>query len=238
MRTCVNQHALYNETQSIQISNTKQQERLSMSGPPSSIPTTSGLLDRLAHILSYVLHPAILMIVTVALISRQTRSDPAWTFLDLGILILGLLPGLLFIYIKTRKGEFSHYHLLLKEERRIALPLFFFGLLGSFLLYRWTQAPLPMMRGMVIGMLAGLGAILISRFWKISLHAAVAMGCAGLVLPISWMATGVFAALGLIVGLARLRVQHHTPAQVIVGWIYGFGMGSLSVLWLGNLVAH
>ena len=209
-----------------------------MSGLPSSIPTTSGHLDRLAHILSYVLHPAILMIVTVALISLRTRSDLALTFLDLGVLILGLLPGLLYIYIKTKKGEFSHYHLLLKEERRIALPLFFVGLLGSFLLYRWTQAPLPMMRGMAIGMMAGLGAILISRFWKISLHAAVAMGCSGLFIPISWMIVAVFAALGLIVGLARLHVRHHTPAQVIVGWIYGFGMGSLSVLWLGNIATH
>jgi len=185
-----------------------------------------------------VLHPAMLMIVTVALISLRTRSSPVWILLDLGILILGLLPGLLYITIKTRKGEFSHYHLLLKEERRIALPLFFAGLLGSFLLYRWTQAPLPMMRGMAIGLLAGLGAILISRFWKISLHAAVAMGCAGLFLPISGMTVGLFAVLGLIVGLARLRVHHHTPAQVIVGWIYGFGMGSLSVLWLGNIASH
>src|SRR5215213_9430175 len=151
-----------------------------MSGLPSSIPTTRNHLDGLAHLLSYVLHPAMLMIVTVALISLRTRSDLTWMILDLGILILGLLPGLLYITIKTRKGEFSHYHLLLKEERRIALPLFFAGLLASFLLYRWTQAPLPMMRGMAIGMLAGLGAILISRFWKISLHAAVAMGCAGL----------------------------------------------------------
>jgi membrane-associated phospholipid phosphatase len=68
-----------------------------------------------------------------------------------------------------------------------------------------------------------------------SLHAAVAMGCAGLFIPVSGLAAGAFAILGLIVGLARVVARHHTSAQVIVGWIYGLGMGSLSILWLRNV---
>jgi membrane-associated phospholipid phosphatase len=197
-----------------------------------------GRLDRLADLLSYLLHPAVLMILTVMLISTWTRGNPAWVVLDVGILIIGLLPGLLYIYNKTRRGHFSHFHLLLKEERHIALPLLFVGVLASFGLYGLTQAPIIMMRGMLIALFAGLGVIIISRFWKISLHAAVAMGCAGLFIPISLVAAGVFAILGLIVGLARLRVRHHTPAQVLMGWIYGFGMGSLSILWLRNLAPY
>jgi membrane-associated phospholipid phosphatase len=178
------------------------------------------------------------MMLTVVLVSIWTRDNPIWAVFDLGILIIGLLPGLFYIYIKTRQGHFTHFHLLLKEERYIALPLLFVGLLVSLGLYRLTQAPAIMMRGMAIGLVAGLGAIIISRFWKISLHAAVAMGCAGLFIPISWISAGVFAILGLIVGIARLRVRHHTLAQVVVGWIYGFGMGSLSVIWLRNLVSN
>jgi membrane-associated phospholipid phosphatase len=176
--------------------------------------------------------------LTVVLVSIWTRDHPAWAVLDLGILVIGLLPGLLYIFIKARQGHFTHYHLLLKEERYIALPLLFVGLLVSFGLYQLTHAPTIMMRGMAIGLVAGLGAIIISRFWKISLHAAVAMGCAGLFIPISWTAAGVFAILGLIVGVARLRVRHHTLGQVVVGWIYGFGMGSLSVIWLRNIVPY
>jgi membrane-associated phospholipid phosphatase len=195
-------------------------------------------LDRLAALLSYILHPAVLMILTVVLVSAWTRDNPAWVIVDVGILTLGLLPGLLYIYIKTRRGQFSHFHLLLKEERHTALPLLFVGVLASYSLYTLTQAPTIMMRGMVIALFAGLGAIVISRFWKISLHAAVAMGCAGLFIPISWTITVIFAVAGLIVGLARLRIHHHTPAQVVIGWIYGFAMGSLSVLWLRNVVPY
>src|SRR5687767_13004974 len=209
-----------------------------LSHHPFSLTIPNDLLDRLAEVLSYILHPAVLILLTVVLVSTWTRDSAAWEVLEDGILIIGLLQGLLYIYVKTKQGHFSHYHLLKKEERRIALPLLFVGVLASFGLYALTQASIIMMRGMAIGLFAGLGAIIISRFWKISLHAAVAMGYAGLFIPISWIAAGVFAILGLIVGLARVRVRHHTPAQVIVGWIYGFGMGSLSVIWLRNLVPN
>jgi hypothetical protein len=195
----------------------------------------NGLFARLAQALSYILHPAILMILTVALVSGRMRSHAAWVFIDVVILIAGLFPGLLYIYLKTRRGQFSHFHLLLKEERYVALPMLFIGVLASLGLYALTRAPVLMIRGMIIALLAGLGAIVISRFWKMSLHAAVAMGCAGLFIPVSGLAAGVFAILGLIVGLARVVVRHHTSAQVIVGWIYGLGMGSLSILWLRNV---
>lgn len=195
----------------------------------SSPTNQSSGISRVADGLSYVLHPAVLMLVTVVLISGRSRNNPALTLMDVAILIGGLLPGLLFIYFKTRRGDFSHYHLLLKEERRVVLPLLLVGMLAAFALYVLTGAPAMMLRGMVIGLLAGVGAIVISRFWKMSLHAAVGMGCAALFIPISWAMVAAMAALSVIVGITRLVVKHHTIAQVVGGWIYGFGVASLLV---------
>jgi membrane-associated phospholipid phosphatase len=185
-----------------------------------------------ADALSYLLHPAVPMVLTMFQVSLWTRGSLGWAFLDVGMLILGLFPGLLYIYVKTRRGQFTHYHLLLKEERRVVLPLLFFGMVVSFGLYLVTNAPTLMLRGMIVGLFAGLGAIIISRFWKMSLHAAVSMGCAALFIPISWTTAAVFAALGITVGVARLVVRHHTPAQVIVGWAYGFLVSAVLVRWL------
>jgi membrane-associated phospholipid phosphatase len=84
---------------------------------------------------------------------------------------------------------------------------------------------------MVTGVLAGAGAVVISRFWKISLHSAVAMGCAALLIPFSWMLAATFAILAVVVGVARLMVRHHTWGQVVVGWGYGFCVSAL-LLWL------
>ncbi len=203
-----------------------------MSRSPSSSTTLRSPLYRWAEALSYILHPAVFMLLTVLIFSSWTRGSIGWGLLDVAISVIGLLPGLLFIYINVKRGNFGHYHLLLKEERRAALPILFVGMLVSLSLYVLTGAPYLMLQAMAIGLLGGIGAILITRFWKISLHAAVAMGCSGLCLPFSWLAAGVFAALGLLAGAARLSVRHHTGAQVVGGWIYGFCLGSLLSLWL------
>ena len=205
----------------------------------SSPPTNAGqnprsaesLLQRIAHALGYILHPAVLMVLVILLLSAQLRHSVALTLLDMAILVAGLFPGLLYVYVKTRRGDFGHYHLLLKEERRIALPLVFVGLVGSFALYVVTGAPAIMLRCSVVGLVVGAGAMIISRFWKISLHATIAMGCAALFIPISSTILFGLVVLGIIVGVSRLVVKHHTPAQVIVGWLYGFCLTGVLV-WL------
>ena len=193
--------------------------------------SAEGPIQRFAHALGYILHPAALMVFAIFLLSAQLRHNALLTLMDVGILVAGLAPGLLYVYIKTRRGEFGHYHLLLKAERRVALPLVFVGLVGSFVLYSLTGAPAIMMRCEVVGLVVGAGAMIISRLWKISLHATIAMGCAALFIPISPTILLVIAVLGILVGISRLVVKHHTPAQVIGGWLYGFGVTGILV-WL------
>jgi membrane-associated phospholipid phosphatase len=193
--------------------------------------SSEGLPQRVSHALGYILHPAVLMVFAILLLSARLRHNALLTLMDMGILVAGLFPGLLYVYVKTRRGDFGHYHLLLKEERRIVLPLVFVGLVGSFVLYALTGAPAIMMRCEVVGLVVGAGAIIISRFWKISLHATIAMGCAALFIPISPTILVVMAVLGILVGISRLVVKHHTLAQVIGGWLYGFGVTGILV-WL------
>jgi membrane-associated phospholipid phosphatase len=188
-------------------------------------------LDQAAHSISMFLHPAVVMILTAVLLSNYVRGDPSRVLIDLAILIAGILPGLIYIYVRTKRGDFGHYHLLLKEERHTVFPILIVGLIGSFALYLFIGTPGLMLRGMVAGILGGVGVAIISRFWKISIHAAVTMGCAALFLSVSIPVMFGFIVLGIIVGLARLPIKHHTPAQIVVGWFYGFFFTS-ALLWL------
>ncbi|MEW6181866.1 MAG: hypothetical protein AB1500_01640 [Bacillota bacterium] len=188
---------------------------------------------RFANALSYILHPAVFVLLTVALMSGRLHHRTVFVLRDIAIPAAGLLPGLIYIYRKTRSGEFSHYHLLFKEERRVVLPLLLAGLTASFGLYALAQAHAVMMRCMLIGVCGGIGACLINLFWKISLHSAVAMGCAALFLPFSMVTVVQMGALGIIVGISRIMVRHHSPAQVFGGWIYGFGV-TAALVWLLN----
>lgn len=197
------------------------------------IPQRS-VLYRIANVASYLLHPAVLMLAAVLLASLYFRQTFAWAALDLGILGLGLLPGLLYIVVKTRRGEFSHYHLVVREERYFVLVLLFIGVVLSFTLYYWSGAPTPMLLSMVAGLVCGAGAIVITRFWKISLHATVAMGCAALFLPLNVGYVMAFLVAGAIVGTARIIVQHHSVAQVVGGWAYGFGLTTFVLFVLGQ----
>lgn len=192
-------------------------------------------MNRAAEMLGYVFHPALVMLAAVFIASLLLRQSAILAVLDVGILLLGLLPGLTYIYVRAKRGEFSHYHLILREERPRVLVLLFIGVLVSFALYLLSNVPALMVQAMVAGLLCGAGAILITRFWKISLHATVAMGCAALFLPLSWGWVLAFALAGLLVGVARIIVQHHSTAQVVAGWVYGFGLTALLLFALGAL---
>lgn len=190
----------------------------------------STLMLRLAHFLSYALHPAVLMVATMVALSGHGRGDLWLSLLDAGILLLGLLPGLGYIAYKARRGEVSHVHLLLKEERRIILPLLLAGIAGALAVYLLIGAPRFIIDGLIIGLIEGAVVTLITRFWKISLHATVGMCCAAFCLTVSPPLAAAMTIIAVITGAARLPINHHTPAQVLGGWAYGFG-ATAALLW-------
>jgi membrane-associated phospholipid phosphatase len=195
-----------------------------------SINVNQGL-KKISHAISYILHPAVFMAGTVMVISVHIRHNILLSFRDVILLVSGLLPGLTYIFIKKRRGEFGHYHLLLKKERSIVLPMLLAGLVGSLALAAAIKTSIGIISSIIITILEGVVITVISRFWKISLHAAVAMGCAALLGSISWKYALIACILGILVGISRIVVNHHSPLQVIAGWIYGFGLTKLLMLW-------
>lgn len=179
---------------------------------------------RFAHLLSYVLHPAVLLLVTMGLLSATQQTSATVPIRDTLILLAGLLPGLIYIVIQVRRGTVGHVHLLLKEERRVVLPLFLLGFVGSLGLYWLVGAAQFIVDGLLIGIIEGVILTLITRVWKISFHAAVSMTCAAFLLPSSPLLASLMALLALITGLARLPIGHHTLAHVVAGWVFGFGV--------------
>jgi membrane-associated phospholipid phosphatase len=188
-------------------------------------------MTKFSKVLSYILHPAVIMLVTIAVYSSMIRTTILDTVIDIAILLVGLLPGLIYIVVKTKRGEFSHYHLIVKEHRRVTLIILLAGLMTSFLLYKLINAPSTIIDGLTIALMGGVLIAFITWFWKISFHAAVAMGCAALFLTISIPTTIIFIVAAILSGLVRLPVKHHTPAQVIGGWLYGFGI-TTCLLWI------
>ncbi len=196
-------------------------------GPKNTIQVAAGIL-------SYLLHPALLMIGTVVCLSAQIRNGTLPVLRDAMILSAALCPGLVYLVIQKRRGRISHFHLLRKEERRVILPMLLGGVAISYGVYYWIGTPAGMLHIMLIGILSGAGAVLISEFWKISLHAAVPMACAVLIFPEAKHLALAFFAAGFIVGISRLIQHHHTATQVLCGWAYGTAITALLSTFLGR----
>ena len=187
--------------------------------------------ESISNALSYLLHPVLLMLATAMVVSMHIRHDIFLMFCDVVLFLCGLLPGIAFIYLKKRRGDFGHYHLLLIQERSVVLPILLAGLAATLALFIVVKAPAGIISSIAICLAGGIGITIISRFWKISLHSAIAMGCASLLLSISCQYSLVAGVLSLLVGISRLFVRQHTTLQVIAGWVYGFAVTRVLILW-------
>jgi hypothetical protein len=110
--------------------------------------------------------------------------------------------------------------------------LLFFSTLAYYLTFHFTRSlPLPaLLQAVLLGAAITVFSLLvISIFFRISLHAAGAAGLPGILLALT-LRTGIdlyFVLLGAIllagiVGFARLSLQAHKPVEIYSGYLAGF----------------
>jgi hypothetical protein len=172
-------------------------------------------MDRLARVLSIVFQPLV-SVTAFALALAVTR--PALRALDAAFWgLIVLLPGAT-LFVGMRRGLWTDPDISNLRERRTFLPIAAAcaAALGAWALIARFPAPLRL-AGTAIAVWLGVSAI-VSLVWKISLHEGATVGIVLLVAAIFGRA--VAAALvwaPFAVGWARVRLRHHTPAQVVAG---------------------
>jgi membrane-associated phospholipid phosphatase len=166
-----------------------------------------------------VLAPALLVVVAVKTQLNERHQAVLWGLV--AAIFVGAVP-LVFLKLGVRRGRWADHHVSERASR--AAPLIFAGCsvaVGIGLLLA-GHAP-HAITALVIAMLVGLISVLvISRWWKVSIHSAVAGGTAVIL-------SAVFGTPGLVIGLvlalaagcSRLVPRDHTILQVIVGLIVG-----------------
>ena len=140
-----------------------------------------------------------------------------------------ILPIVAFFYLR-RKGRIVNEDATIKEERTTP---YLFGIAFS-------------IAGLILSLFFALNSvttslwfcyitnvvilIIINKFWKISAHAIGVSGPVSVLFFLFGLTGLIFVLVILIVGWARLKLKVHTPAQVICGSIYGFGMTYLQLV--------
>jgi membrane-associated phospholipid phosphatase len=128
------------------------------------------------------------------------------SFIPLGYILRGV-----------RRRRLTDHHVGVREQRPLPLLVGIASVLvGLALLAAWG-APrdlVPLVAAMVVGLSTSL---LVTLFWKISVHAAVTAGAVVILVFVFGPALLTLVPLVALVGWARVEVGDHTPAQVVAG---------------------
>ncbi|MDU1891108.1 MAG: phosphatase PAP2 family protein [Dysgonomonas sp.] len=195
-----------------------------------------------AQITSIVLHPLLMTLYGVCLLFLYT--DFSFMFAGqfsrffIPVLFLSCVVPLTCIYIMKRMGVISDYDIKNKNERFVpflatflsySILVYFFYLSG---LYIWF---LTMLAAPLILILIG---AITTHYWKISAH-MMGIGCLiGCILSVCYNIKGInpyhlFIILFILagcLGVSRLILKRHTPAQVYVGFLVGLVVSYICVL--------
>lgn len=159
----------------------------------------------------------------IAFKDASTSSEGLlWAFTYIGMVCL--IP-LVFIAIQVKRGAITDLHLEIREQR---IAPFLVTMVSSGLAFGVLRliASASVMPAFALFSMVQLGVMLgITMLWQISIHAICIAGATmtcGLLF--GWTVGLLIAPLIFIVGLARIKLNRHTPAQVIVGAFIGVFM--------------
>lgn len=186
--------------------------------------------DRLARLLSHVFHPFLVSLITLILViyldGTAFLDAIKWTVIGFGIVIL---PLTIYLIINVRHGRYSDWSISIREQRHTIYILAGICFVILILVFIWAGAPAVALACLYAALPAVATAAVINRLvTKISLHAMAVAGCAAAlywVLPLPGM---LLALAGVGVSWARMRLKHHTLAQILLGW--GVAAGSVFIV--------
>ena len=186
----------------------------------------------LAKLLSRLLHPIFVPTITLAIISTKFLNIIILSN-QLNIIIIGtviftlLFPLLSILYLLITKRIKS---LQIEEKEERILPILFtiiWMLIGYYFLGNILEYA-PVVNSIYLGMIATLGiTLLITKYWKISLHMAAIGGCFGVFLNLQYIYGGVInyvifiLILSGLLGYSRAILKAHNMRQIYSGFLLG-----------------
>lgn len=194
------------------------------------------LEKRIAGVISVGFHPLVIPSLTLYILLRQyglhqtAGTEKLWLLLGLVLVTTLLLPSVM-IWLMMKAGLVGSLSLKRREDRMgpVLITAVFFYL--TYYLARQFEIAPEFYVYMLGATLLAIVSLLITIYWKISLHMVAAGGStaafaeyailSGKIMPEALIACVVVSGL---IGFARLRLSAHKPAEVYGGYLLGFGL--------------
>ena len=182
------------------------------------------IADRFALAVSAGCSPYVVLPVFIGLLAVERTPDARQAWLWGGISACGLVGvPLLYIGLGVARGTLSDIHIDRREQRRGPFLAAMLGAALAALLLDLTHAPLEFPLAAAAMVLNGALFLLISMWWKISVHPSVLAACAVLTgILVSPTYLWVLLAVPVVIW-ARVRRQRHSWAQGLLATVLSAG---------------
>jgi membrane-associated phospholipid phosphatase len=189
--------------------------------------------EAIARWVSHVISPHIVGVVIISVISLQFSSNPLEDLRWLALLMpLLVIPPLSYLMWLVRQGRLKDIYIPNRKNRITPLVFMMIWLLFLWGLIRYLAAP-PTVEGLFVITIILFGALgAITLFWKISFHAGIISAAATTTVMLGGYSTWPVTLLVPLVGWSRVRLQRHTPRQVLYGSLLGMLIALFAVPWL------
>jgi len=176
--------------------------------------------DRIAELVSHIFHPLVVVIPTlvIAMIRLGSTIWEAifWTVLSITIVNL---PMALLLFWGVRSGKYSDASVSIREQRTSIYAVGGTCLVILLAVLIISKAPAVIIACLVSAVIATVLGYVINRYTKLSLHSAAMAGCTAVLLWTAPLIGVVMTVCAPLVGWARIRLKHHTPVQILIGWM-------------------
>ena len=187
--------------------------------------------EAIARWVSHVISPHIVGVVLTSTVTFQYSHNPLEVFTWLAVLMpLLVAPPLIYLFWLVRTGALQDIYMPDRATRVRPLTVLMVWLLICLGLIRYWTAP-TVVEVFVLSSIVLVGILsLVTFFWKISFHGATITAAATATVMMAGSSAWPVMLLVPLVGWSRVRLERHTPKQVI----YGSLVGALIAL----IVAH
>src|SRR3990172_4347336 len=176
--------------------------------------------DRIAGLVSHIFHPLVVVIPTlvIAMIRLGSTIWEAifWTVLSIAIVNL---PMALLLFWGVRSGKYSDASVSIREQRTSIYAVGGTCLVVLLAVLIIGNAPVVIIACLISAVIATALGYWINRYTKLSLHSAAMAGCTAVLLWTAPLIGVIMAVFAPLVGWARIRLKHHTPVQILIGWM-------------------
>jgi len=176
--------------------------------------------DRFAELVSYIFHPLLIVIPTLVIAMVRLGSTfweaVFWTVLSVAIVNL---PMALLLFWGVRSGKYSDASVSIREQRTSIYAVGGTCLVILLAVLIIGKAPVVIIACLISAVIATALGYWINRYTKLSLHSAAMAGCTAVLLWTAPLIGVIMAVFAPLVGWSRIRLKHHTPMQILIGWM-------------------